>query len=162
MEVNFLDMTSAFTGAKAQGQIGKFELANNGTLFLDEISELPIESQTTLLRVLQDHTITRIGGIKPVPIDVRIITATNKNLQEEIQKGKFRLDLFYRINVINIDIPPLRERPEDIDILTHYYLSKLAINFTFFVKVPRSERYLSSLPVPGNTELINSRKNLIY
>ncbi|MGI6225069.1 MAG: sigma-54-dependent Fis family transcriptional regulator [Peptococcales bacterium] len=155
----------AFTGAKAQGQIGKFELANNGTLFLDEISELPIESQTTLLRVLQDHTITRIGGIKPVPIDVRIITATNKNLQEEIQKGKFRLDLFYRINVINIDIPPLRERPEDIDILTHYYLSKLGNKFHHsFVKVsPEVRDIFLHYQWPGNVrELINILERALH
>ncbi|MFZ5945493.1 MAG: sigma-54-dependent Fis family transcriptional regulator [Bacillota bacterium] len=115
----------AFTGARSQGQIGKFELAHGGTLFLDEISELPLESQSTLLRVLQDHCITRIGGTKPINVDVRIVAATNKDLQKEVEKGRFRLDLFYRINVISIDIPPLRERLEDIDILTSYYLSKI-------------------------------------
>jgi transcriptional regulator of acetoin/glycerol metabolism len=148
----------AFTGAKAQGQIGKFELAHGGTLFLDEISELPLESQASLLRVLQEHSFVRIGGTKPIPIDVRIIAATNKDLHEEIKKGKFRLDLFYRINVISIDIPPLRERPEDIEILTSHYLGKIGSKLhRSLVKVsPEVKQIFHNYWWPGNIrELIN-------
>lgn len=114
----------AFTGAKRSGNPGKFELADKGTLFLDEIGEMPLDMQVRLLRVLQDGTVTRIGGTKNIPVDVRIITATNKNLEEEIKNGKFRIDLFYRLNVIHIHIPPLRERKEDINILIRYFLKK--------------------------------------
>lgn len=155
----------AFTGAKTQGQIGKFELANDGTLFLDEISELPLESQATLLRVLQDHTINRIGGAKPIPIDVRIIAATNKNLLEEIKKGKFRLDLFYRINVINIDIPPLRERPGDIEILTQHFLSRLGnkLNHSFVKISPEVHQIFYQYRWPGNIrELINVLERALH
>jgi len=155
----------AFTGAKSQGQIGKFELANSGTLFLDEISELPLESQTSLLRVLQDHTITRIGGNKAIPIDVRIIAATNKDLFAEIQKDRFRLDLFYRINVISIDIPPLRERLEDIEILTHHYLTKLGSKLhNSFVKVsPEVKQIFYQYKWPGNIrELINVLERALH
>jgi len=155
----------AFTGAKTQGQQGKFELANSGTLFLDEISELPLESQTSLLRVLQDHTFTRIGGIKPIPMDVRIIAATNKDLLEEIQNGKFRLDLFYRINVISIDIPPLRDRPEDIDTLTYHYLTRLGSKLHHsFVKVsPEVKQIFYQYRWPGNIrELINVLERALH
>lgn len=148
----------AFTGAKTQGQPGKFELANGGTLFLDEIGELPLDSQTSLLRVLQDYTITRIGALKSLPIDVRIIAATNKNLQEEVQKGTFRLDLFYRINVIDIHIPPLRERPEDVEVLAQHYLLKLATKLGYPVLrlSPEVKQIFYEYTWPGNVrELIN-------
>lgn len=115
----------AFTGAKKGGNPGKFELADGGTLFLDEIGEMPLEFQAILLRVLQEKVITRIGGGKLIPIDVRIIAATNKNLEEEIKIGNFREDLFYRLNVFTITIPPLRERPDDIVSLAEYFLKKL-------------------------------------
>lgn len=114
----------AFTGAKRSGNPGKFELADKGTLFLDEIGEMPIDMQVRLLRTLQEGSVTRIGGTKNIPVDVRIITATNKNLEEEIEAGKFRVDLFYRINVIQLHIPPLRERREDINLLIRYFLKK--------------------------------------
>lgn len=115
----------AFTGAKKGGNPGKFELADGGTLFLDEIGEMPLELQATLLRVLQENLIVRIGGKETIPIDVRIIAATNKNLSEEIKMGSFRKDLYYRLNVFTISIPPLRERPEDINILAEHFLDKL-------------------------------------
>ena len=115
----------AFTGAKKGGNPGKFELADGGTLFLDEIGEMPLEFQAVLLRVLQENSITRIGGEKLIPVDVRIIAATNKNLEEEIKLGNFREDLFYRLNVLRIDIPPLRERPDDIVLLAEHFLNKL-------------------------------------
>lgn len=104
----------SFTGARKQGKPGMFELAQGGTLFLDEIGELPIQMQAKLLHVLQDHKIMRVGGMKPVNVDVRIIAATNQNLISMVEEGKFRNDLYYRLNVIPIYIPPLRERTEDI------------------------------------------------
>ena len=104
----------AFTGAKRGGAPGKFELANHGTLFLDEIGEMPPDMQVRLLRSIQEGSVTRIGGETEIKLDVRIIAATNKNLEEEIKNGKFRLDLYYRLNVIHLKIPPLRKRKEDI------------------------------------------------
>lgn len=115
----------AFTGAQKGGNPGKFELADGGTLFLDEIGEMPLEFQVLFLRVLQEKTIMRIGGKKMIPVDVRIIAATNKNLEEEVKAGNFREDLFYRLNVMAIKIPPLRERPEDIPLLTEHLFNKL-------------------------------------
>lgn len=112
----------AFTGAKKGGHPGKFELANGGTLFLDEIGEMPIDMQVSLLRVIQEGCITRIGGNKYIPINVRIIAATNKDLKNEIEKGNFRKDLFYRLSVIPIVIPPLRERKDDIELYIKYFL----------------------------------------
>lgn len=111
----------SFTGA-LERRIGKFELANNSTLFLDEIGELPLELQTKLLRVLQEKEIERIGGKKSIPVNVRIIAATNRNLELEIQKGYFRSDLFYRLNVFPIILPPLRDRKEDIIPLCKHFL----------------------------------------
>ena len=113
----------AFTGAHCQKQ-GKFEFADGGTLFLDEIGDMSLATQSKLLRVLQDNTIQRIGGNKTITANVRVITATNKKLSEEIKQGKFREDLYYRINVVQIDIPPLRERTEDIPLLADYFLKK--------------------------------------
>lgn len=112
----------AFTGADPNGKIGKFELANNGVIFLDEIGDMPIYLQSKLLRVIQDKKITRIGSNQIIPLDVRIIAATNKNLRTMINENKFREDLYYRLNVIPIEIPPLRERKEDIKDLTFYFI----------------------------------------
>ena len=114
----------AFTGAKRGGRPGKFELTSGGTLFLDEIGDMPLEQQVALLRVLQDKKVTRIGSDKTVPVDVRVISAANKNLSGEVERGSFRQDLFYRVNVITINIPPLRERPADIPVLFRYYLER--------------------------------------
>lgn len=113
----------SFTDAK-ETKIGKFEQAKGGTLFLDELGELPLDAQVKLLRVLEDKKITRIGGIKPVCVDVRILSATNKNLEERVQKGSFRLDLYYRLNIFPIQIPPLRERKEDIPLFIEYFINK--------------------------------------
>lgn len=113
----------AFTGAFKGGRPGKFELANGGTLFLDEIGEMPTDMQVKLLRALQEGNITRVGGSKQIPVDVRIIAATNKNLKEEIEKGNFRSDLYYRLSVIPIHLPALRERREDIPLLISYFLN---------------------------------------
>ena len=114
----------AFTGAKKGGNTGKFELADGGTLFLDEIGEMPSELQAILLRVLQEGIITRIGGKEVIPIDVRIIAATNKNLIKEIQKNTFRQDLYYRLNVLAVNSPPLRTRKTDISLLANSFLTK--------------------------------------
>jgi len=121
----------AFTGAARYGKQGKFELASWGTLFLDEIAEMPIAQQSTLLRVLESKTVTRIGGLEQIPVDVRIVCATNKNLREEVVKGNFREDLFFRLNVINLRIPPLRERKEDILELIEVFIKELGANTDF-------------------------------
>jgi len=113
----------AFTGA-VQRKTGLFELASGGTLFLDEIGDMPLSLQVKILRVLQDRKITRLGGITPMPINARIIAATNKNLEEMVRKGSFREDLFYRLNVVRIEIPPLRERSDDIPLLSAYIIEK--------------------------------------
>jgi len=113
----------AFTGALQQ-ETGKFELADGGTLFLDEIGEMPIELQAKLLRVIQEGELERVGGNKTIKLNVRIITATNRDLEHEIKKGTFRMDLYYRLNVFPLTIPPLRDRKKDIPVLTRYFLEK--------------------------------------
>ena len=124
----------AFTGARRNGMIGKMELATGGTLFLDEINSLPLEMQAKLLRVLQQMEIVRIGDTKPTPIDARVIAATNQNLHEAVRQGLFREDLYFRLNVVEVTIPPLRERNEDIALLAHTFL--------------RRQSYDSSIPFP--------------
>src|SRR5215211_7764203 len=112
----------AFTGADRDRK-GLFEAADGGTLFLDEIGEMAPSSQSKLLRVLQEHAIRPVGGLTEIPVNVRVVAATNRNLPEEIQRGRFRQDLFYRLAVLTIHIPPLRERVSDIRSLTEYFLS---------------------------------------
>ncbi|MGD9569951.1 MAG: sigma-54-dependent Fis family transcriptional regulator [Sedimentibacter sp.] len=120
-----------FTGASRNGKTGKFELANEGTIFLDEIGELPLDIQAKLLRVLDSHTITKIGGKSQIQLDVRVIAATNRNIQEEVNKRNFREDLYYRLNVFKLNIPPLRERIEDVEVSAQYFLKKLnTANYT--------------------------------
>ena len=106
----------AFTGATSS-KPGRFELADGGTLFLDEIGEIPVEMQVKLLRVLQESEFERVGGIKTIKVDVRLVAATNRDLEQEIQRGNFREDLFYRLNVVPLQLPPLRERTDDIPLL---------------------------------------------
>jgi len=113
----------AFTGA-TQRKVGKFELANKGTLFLDEIGDMPLILQSKLLRVIQAREVERLGGLHPVKIDLRIIAATNRNLEEEVRKGAFREDLYYRLNVVTIRIPPLHERREDIPVFLDFFLKR--------------------------------------
>ena len=113
----------AFTGAN-QRHAGRFEVANNGTIFLDEIGDMPGETQVALLRVLQEHEFERVGGTQRVPVDVRVIAATNCDLPAAVRSGKFRLDLFYRLNVFPIHVPPLRDRPEDILLLAKYFINR--------------------------------------
>lgn len=117
-------VAGAFTGSRAEGKQGLFEVAQNGTIFLDEISELPLNLQVKLLRVIQEREITPVGGIKPIPVNVRIVSATNKNLMDLVREGKFREDLYYRLNVVPINVPPLRDRPEDILPLIQTNLAK--------------------------------------
>lgn len=117
----------AFTGA-VERRIGKFELANHSTLFLDEIGEMPMEAQVKLLRVLQERELERVGGKDTIKVDVRIVVATNRNLEEEVKAGRFRSDLFYRLNVFPISLPPLRERMEDIEALTNFFVDKYSKN----------------------------------
>lgn len=114
-----------FTGANAL-RIGKFEQANDGTIFLDEIGELPLDSQVKLLRVLQEKEIQRLGGNKTIKINVRIVAATNRSLEKEVAEGRFRLDLYYRLNVFPIQLPTLKERKEDIEALANHFLKKYA------------------------------------
>jgi len=115
----------AFSGASKGGKVGKFEQANNGTILLDEIGELPLPLQSKLLRILQEREIERIGGIKPVSLDVRIICCTNQNIEQMINEGKFRQDLYYRINTVELNIPPLRDRPIDIPLLCEHFIQKI-------------------------------------
>jgi len=141
----------AFTGATQQ-RLGRFELANGGTLFLDEVGELPAETQIALLRVLQEHEFERVGGMRPIRADVRVIAATNRDLQAAISAGSFRSDLFYRLHVFPIEIPPLRERAEDIPLLVEYFIDryarKLGKNITSIDK--KTLGLLESYPWPGN------------
>lgn len=115
----------AFSGANKNGKIGKFELANHGSLLLDEIGEMPMQLQSKLLRVLQEKEMERVGGIKPIKLDVRVICITNQNIEDMIKSGQFRKDLYYRINVMEIYVPPLRERKEDIRPLCTYMIEKM-------------------------------------
>lgn len=141
----------AFTGADQQ-RIGKFELANGGTLFLDEIAEMSMDLQVKLLRVLQHQEIERLGSNKPIKIDVRIISATHQNLEQALLEKRFREDLYYRISVFPVFVPPLRERGRDIILLAHHFLEKYAK--TFKIKVPRlsqdANTYLLNYPWKGN------------
>jgi transcriptional regulator with PAS, ATPase and Fis domain len=141
----------AFTGAD-KGHPGKFELANGGTLFLDEIGDMPYDVQVTLLRVLQTKEVLRIGGVKPVKIDVRVISATNKNLQDSIRNRTFRDDLYYRLNVFTITLPPLRDRGEDIELLARYFLDMYNRMFDTKVKTISSEvlHCFNEYSWPGN------------
>ncbi|SDY33410.1 sigma-54-dependent Fis family transcriptional regulator [Tindallia californiensis] len=142
----------AFTGASKGGRPGKFELADGGTLFLDEIGDMPLDMQVNLLRVLQENSVLRIGGEYAVPVDVRLIAATNKNLQQEVEKGEFRQDLFYRLNVVTVTIPPLRERGEDLHQLVDYFCDKIALKLGKQVHRIEEQLYqkLKSYQWPGN------------
>lgn len=153
----------AFTGANASGKKGYFELANNGVMFLDEIGELPLDMQAKLLRVIQDGEFYRVGGTTPVKTNVRIISATNRDLEKLVEEGKFRRDLYYRLNVVPIRIPRLSERPEDIPVLANHFLGKYGEKFGTSRKISESAMdYLRKLPWPGNIrELENSVQRLI-
>ncbi|MBU5294312.1 sigma 54-interacting transcriptional regulator [Anaerosalibacter bizertensis] len=142
----------SFTGAKKGGKIGKFKAADGGTIFLDEIGDLPMNMQVKLLRVLQDKEIEKIGSNSSEKVDIRIITATNRDLEEMVSEGKFRLDLYYRLNVLTIKVPPLRERKDDIPILSEYLIQKISRREN--IRVDRISdsalEYLKRYNWPGN------------
>ena len=153
----------AFTGASSTGKIGKIELANGGTLFLGEIGELPPHIQSKLLQLIQEKTIERVSGTKRIELDIRLIVATNRNLEEEVHKGLFRSDLFYRLNVIRLHIPPLRQRPEDILPLAHRFLTRFCEEYHKDLTLsPRLLSYLEQCPWPGNVrQLENMMERLV-
>ncbi|KKM11172.1 hypothetical protein SY88_09945 [Clostridiales bacterium PH28_bin88] len=153
----------AFTGAKRSGKPGLFETAQGGTIFLDEVAEMPLDLQVKLLRVIQERVCFRLGGHKPVALDVRIIAATNKNLPEMIAGGLFREDLFYRLNVVQIFIPPLRERKEDIPSLVMHFLAKFNKKYHFQKRIsPEAMGGLLHYSWPGNVrELENTIERMV-
>jgi len=147
----------AFTGANSR-RVGRFEQANNGTLFLDEIGDMPAELQTRLLRVLADNEFYSVGAHTPTTVNVRIIAATHQNLEELVEQGLFREDLFHRLNVIRIHIPPLHDRSQDIPVLMQHFLSSAAeeLNTEIKILMPEAESYLCALPWPGNVRQLEN------
>ena len=144
-------MKRAFTGASAT-KLGLLETATGGTVFLDEIGEMPLSMQVKLLHVIQERRILRVGGVKPISLDIRIIAATNKDLKHEVSQGGFREDLFYRLNVVSIRLPRLEERREDIPLLIKHFMDKFSLAFKKQVgKIqPQALRILESYSYPGN------------
>jgi transcriptional regulator of acetoin/glycerol metabolism len=154
----------SFTGADRQGRSGKFEQAHGGTLFLDEIGDMPLDLQTTLLRAIETRTIVRIGGRRVIPVDVRIIAATHKDLRDEVRRGTFRSDLYYRLNVLSIPIPALRARLEDLPLLVEHFLQRQSrtLGRTFRV-TPQALAQMQRYSWPGNVrELENMLERLTY
>ncbi len=156
-----------FTGSRRGGRAGLFEIAHGGTLFLDEIGEMPLPLQTRLLRVLEEKEVTRVGGHQPVPVDVRVISATHCNLEEDMQQGRFRRDLFYRLSILRLQLPPLRERVADILPLAESFLkvSLAALSAPFSAALRQglqaSETVLVHYDWPGNIrELRNMMERL--
>ena len=150
----------AFTGAKKKGSIGKFELADKSTIFLDEIGDMPLHVQTKLLRVLQENKLERIGGQRTVPIHIRVICATNKNIEQMVKEGSFREDLYYRLNIIPIELPPLRARKEDIPPLVDYYVEYYNQKLAKQIKGVHRDamQVLENYSWPGN---VRELKNII-
>ena len=155
--------TGAFSGARREGKPGLIEKANNGTLFLDEIGEMPVNMQVKLLQVIQEHRLTRIGGVEAIEVNFRLIAATNRNLKKSVETGEFREDLFYRLNVIPINIPPLSERPQDIIPLFEYYIDKFNEKYNKRAHFePGVEETLIKYDWPGNVrEMINLIERLV-
>lgn len=153
----------AFTGARREGKPGLLEMANHGTVFLDEIGELPLFLQVKLLNVLQDRKIQRVGGTHPVPVDIRIVTATNRDLERMVDEGTFRQDLFYRLNVVPVGIPPLRERKEDILVLALSFLDRFCQKYHRSLSLaPEAMDCLFEYSWPGNVrELENTVERLV-
>jgi two-component system nitrogen regulation response regulator NtrX len=150
----------AFTGATSRRQ-GKFDLAHEGTLFLDEIGDMSLKTQAKILRILEEQRFERVGGSRPIQVDVRVVAATNKDLGEEIAKGTFREDLYHRINVIPLHVPPLRERRQDIPLLARYFLNELAQENEGPPKTLTTQALeaLTTHPWPGN---VRELKNFIW
>jgi len=153
----------AFTGANNKGKKGMFELANNGTIFLDEVADLPLNLQVKILRVIQENELMRVGGTESIPLDVRIIAATNKNIEEMVSNGKFREDLYYRLNVVTITVPPLREREEDIPPLVNLFLNQFNEKYKLNkVITPEVMDIFMEYDWPGNVrELLNIIENIM-
>jgi transcriptional regulator with PAS, ATPase and Fis domain len=154
----------AFTGSRKGGSQGKFEMANGGTMFLDEIGDMPLQMQTKILRVLEEREVVRVGGNRNIPINVRIIAATNRNLLERVKEGSFREDLYYRLNVIHIEIPPLRRRREDIPLLFSHYLKHFSEVYGVKEKIVdhRVMEQLRRYEWPGNIrQLVNVVEQLM-
>src|SRR5687768_16318403 len=159
----FGHMKGSFTGAVVD-RAGKFEQADGGTLFLDEIGDMSVAAQAKVLRVLQDGVVTRIGGAKPITVDVRVLAATNKKLEAEIAEGRFREDLFYRLNVVPLHVPPLRERREDIPQLVSHFVQQLTRGEGMPPRIitPEAEQRLTHHEWPGNVrELRNTIERLL-
>ena len=157
-------VSGAFTGARKEGRAGLFEMADQGTIFLDEIAEIPLELQPKLLRVIQEGEIIRIGGNKVIHIDTRVICATNKDLFQLVQEGKFREDLYYRVCVLEIKLPPLRERREDIPVLCENLLQNFSLRHNKHYSGFTSEAMscIRALPLPGNIrELSNIIERMV-
>jgi DNA-binding NtrC family response regulator len=153
----------AFTGAIAS-KPGRFELADGGTLFLDEIGEMSVEMQVKLLRVLQDKSFERVGGLRTLKVDVRLVTATNRDLEADVREGRFRSDLFYRLNVVPVHLPPLRERLEDIALLVGYFSKRIAEQLKRSIPVfqPETLELMAQFPWPGNIrQLENAIERLV-
>jgi two-component system nitrogen regulation response regulator NtrX len=148
----------AFTGASSRRR-GKFDLAHQGTLFLDEIGDMSLKTQAKILRILEEQRFERVGGSRPIQVDVRVVAATNKNLPEEIQRGTFREDLYHRVNVIPLHVPPLRERREDVPLLAAHFLKELDQEGPPKTFTPLALEALSRLPWPGN---VRELKNLVW
>lgn len=153
----------AFTGADQRGKPGLFEQADGGTILLDEIGDMPLDLQAKILRVLQEHEVMRIGGRQTIPLNIRVVSATNKDLHELVKEGKFRLDLYYRLNIVPIEIPPLRERKEDIAPLAYYFLQKKNAKYHLNVKfAPGTIHLFSDYDWPGNVrEMENMIERLV-
>ncbi|WP_392451854.1 sigma 54-interacting transcriptional regulator [Edwardsiella piscicida] len=145
----------AFTGARRGGASGQFEAAHGGTLLLDEIGELPLDAQAILLRVLEERTVVRLGDTRGIPIDVRIITATNRDLRQMVRERTFRQDLYYRLNVIPIVLPPLRQRPQDIPLLAHFFLASLGGSRVTTIEAEAMAR-LCAYRWPGNIRQLHN------
>jgi transcriptional regulator with PAS, ATPase and Fis domain len=154
----FGHVRGAFTGAVAT-RPGKFQAANKGTIFLDEIGELPLNLQVKLLRVLQEKTVVRIGETRPEHVDIRVLAATNKLLDEEVREGRFREDLFYRLNVVGVSLPPLRERGDDIDLIARFLLQKYSKEYGSKVKgfTPNAVIAMRKYGWPGNIRQLENR-----
>jgi transcriptional regulator with GAF, ATPase, and Fis domain len=154
----FGHVKGAFTGAVAS-RIGRFQAAGGGTLFLDEIGDMPPGLQVKILRALQEHAVTRVGDSRPEPVDLRVVAATNRVLEQEIQRGAFREDLYYRLNVVSIELPPLRERGEDMVVLARYFLTQYAREFSARVRgfTPGALVALKKYAWPGNVRELENR-----
>ncbi len=153
----FGHLKGAFTGA-SQNHKGRFERANGGTIFLDEIGELPLEVQARLLRVLQERTIERVGGNSPIPVDFRLVAATNKDLPSMVRAGTFREDLYYRLSVVNLRVPPLRERKNDLPVLVEHFIKRAAARFGIMTPAlpPAELLKLYEFPWPGNVRQLQN------